>query len=106
MSLRSVSLTAAAEQDIGEIAEHIALDSPRSAERFEVEFAAATNRIREFPGMGHRRPELPSSLLLMRVSSRFRRYLIVYRLLDNGTRAQILRVLHGARDISAELARR
>lgn len=106
MSLRSVSLTAAAEQDIREIAEYIALDSPRSAERFEVEFAAATNRIRGFPKIGHRRPELSSSFLLARVSSRFRHYLIVYRLLDKDTCGQVVRVLHGARDISSELASR
>jgi toxin ParE1/3/4 len=106
MSLRSVSLTAAAQQDIREIAEYIALDSPHSAQRFEEEFAAAISRIREFPGMGHRRPGLPSFLLLARVSSRFRHYLILYRLLDDGTHGQIVRVLHGARDISSELARR
>src|SRR5690349_7826679 len=96
MSLRSVSLTAAAQRDIHEIAEYIAMDSHRSAERFEEEFAAAIRRIREFPEMGHRRPGLPSSLLPARISSRFRRYLVVYRLLDNRTRGQIVRVLHGA----------
>jgi plasmid stabilization system protein ParE len=106
MSLRSVSLTAAAQQDIHQIAQYIARDSPRSAERFEEEFVVAIDRIREFPGMGHRRAGLPSSLLLMRVSSRFRRYLILYRVLDNATRGQIVRVLHAARDISSELAGR
>jgi plasmid stabilization system protein ParE len=106
MSLRIVSITTIAQQDIRDIAAYIAGDSPKSAKRFEEEFAGAIDRIREFPEIGHRRQELPANLYAARVSPRFRRYLILYRLLDHGARVQVVRVLHGSREISKALTDR
>ena len=48
-------------------------------------------------------PGFGEPLRVVRVSSRFRRYLIFYRLLDETT-IEIVRLLHGARDLAALLA--
>ncbi|MEJ1967714.1 MAG: type II toxin-antitoxin system RelE/ParE family toxin [Rhizomicrobium sp.] len=101
MTAGFVVTSAAAENDIEDIALYISADSTSSAERFGVEFRDALERIRAFPGLGRSIPGKPH-LHSMRVSARFWRYLIIYRLENSGV--VILRVLHGAMDLRASVA--
>ena len=98
--VRAVIISAAAEEDVRNIAHYIARDNPQAAGLFEIEFAEAIERLREFPQMGHTTKEFHEPVLLARISERFRRYLICYRIV-NDSRIRIVRVLHGARDIAA-----
>jgi plasmid stabilization system protein ParE len=101
MSAAYVVVSEAAEKDIDNIAMYIAADSVPSALQFEIEFNAALDRLRAFPGIGHaiaRRPGLRT----MRVSARFHHHLIVYRW--DGLTIEVLRLLHDAMDIAARLA--
>lgn len=45
---------------------------------------------------------LPDVLRVMRISQRFRKYLIYFRILDD-ERVEIVRVLHAARDVNTLL---
>lgn len=103
MTAAFVVTSAAAEGDIQNIAQLIAADSVMSAERFGHEFGAALERIAAFPEHGREITGRPG-LRIVRVSARFWRYLIVYRLYNSGV--EILRVLHGAMDIEARLEKR
>jgi plasmid stabilization system protein ParE len=93
------SLTEAAKADIREIAAYIRQRSPDAASRVRDELRAAMRKLADFPGMGHTRPELNNDALrFWAVYS----YLIVYR---HPTKPlQILRVLHGARDLEKALS--
>ena len=103
MTARSVIIKTAAEDDVRDIARYIARDSPRSAERFGQEFGLAIDRISAFPEMGRKYNVPPFELRLARVSARFRRYLIVYRI--DGEDIRVVRVLHGAMDIGRHLSK-
>lgn len=84
MTQARVTTTAIADADIGDIANYIASDNPRAAEQFEDEIFAAQERISEFPKAGRLIEDIPGNFLVVRVSQRFHRYLIFYRI---GTRA-------------------
>jgi plasmid stabilization system protein ParE len=58
-------------------------------------------RIAESPDIGHAVPEF-TTLRAVRVSSRFWRYFVFYRSPDTET-IEAVRVLHGARDLTALL---
>lgn len=98
-----VTTTDIADVDIGDIANYIASDNPKAARQFEDEVFAALQRIREFPKTGRVIEEVPGDFLVVRVSQRFHRYLIFYRIVDAHT-VEIARVLHGARNVFALLA--
>ena len=87
-----------ARQDMLAIWEFIAADSPQAADSitqlFEREFLA----IHEHPGIGPSRDELQPGLRSLPVGS----YLIFYRVMKD--RVQVLRVIHGARDLAAVFA--
>ncbi len=99
MTAAFVVISAAAESDIEEIARHISADSTNSAKKFGLEFSDALNRIRAFPLSGH--AVRGKGLYVMRVSARFKRYLVIYRLDNQGVEVQ--RVLHSAMDLRAKL---
>ena len=98
-----LTATQAAKADIRDIATYIAIDNPRAASQFGVELADAFDRIAENPDAGWQIPGFTQPLRFVRVSRRFRRYLIFYHRVNDET-AEIIRVLHGARDIATLLA--
>ena len=100
-----VTTTPAADNDIRALATYIATGRPQSARDFGLEIGQAFERLAEHADVGHIVDiGLPFSLRVTRVSRRFRRYLVFYRILD-AERIEVLRVLHGARDVNALLAR-
>ncbi|HEY8696003.1 MAG TPA: type II toxin-antitoxin system RelE/ParE family toxin [Rhizomicrobium sp.] len=90
----------AAERDIRDIVTYIATDSPQAAERFRVEIWNAFRLITEQPDIGRAHSEFAVPLRSIRVSSRFRKYLVFYRRIGQET-VEVVRVLHGARDIAS-----
>ncbi len=98
--MKRYQLTPAAEADLGEIFDHIRADNPGAARRVLVRIREAMRRLTEFPRMGHVREDLADrSLRFWPVYS----YLIVYR--PASRPLQIIRVLHGARDVRRILSR-
>jgi antitoxin ParD1/3/4/toxin ParE1/3/4 len=89
-------LAAAARADLREISDHIRQDSPAAAKRVRDELRAAMRRLAEMPGLGHRREDLAAIDPALRFSSVYS-YLIIYR--TETDPLEIVRVLHGARDI-------
>ena len=89
-------LTTAADADIEEIWQYLARQSgPGAADRLQDQLHAAMKRLAQSPGMGHFRADLADEpLRFWAVHS----ILIVYR--PETKPLQIIRVLHGARDIA------
>lgn len=92
--------TRAAASDLDGIIDYIALDSPAAAEKVFRAIVAATERLTDFPDMGHvgRLPdtrEIPVAGFP---------YLIVYQVAAETV--TILAVFHGARDLVRALAER
>jgi len=88
-----------ASADIDDIADYITTDSPEVATRFLDSIEQAFARISEQPGIGSRRytqPPYPEILRFWPVPT-FQKYLVFY--LDLPDCIDVLRVLHGARDI-------
>jgi plasmid stabilization system protein ParE len=87
-------LTPAARADLTEIFDYIAQDSPDAAHRVLEELRAAMKKLARMPDMGHFRRDLASEpLRFWPVYS----YLIIYR--PEARPIQVVRVLHGARDV-------
>ena len=88
-----------AKNDVLEIRDYLWEQSTRAvAARILNELRNAFCRISEFPGIGHWRNDLVTQEIRF---YRVRRYLILYR--ETGSLIQIIRVLHGARDIKGIL---
>lgn len=84
-----------AKDDVDEITSYVHQDSPTAAKRVRSRLREEMARLAEFPGIGHARAEVPDpSLRFWRVYS----YLIVYRVATKPL--QVIRVLHGARDLN------
>lgn len=87
-----------AQQDLREIRDYIARDSVVAARKFLARLREAFSSLGEMPGTGHTRTDLTD------LPVRFRAvgfYLIVY---DTKRRpVEVLRVLHGARDVETIL---
>jgi toxin ParE1/3/4 len=94
-----------ANRDLVGIFRHYAREaSLRVADRFFAQAEATFTRLASMPGMGTRyEPDEPlyAGLRYLPVS-RFRKYLVFYRPVAGGI--EVLRVLHGARDIAGILA--
>ena len=86
-----------ANRDLVEIGLHIAQDSPRAADKFLTAIDRKFKMLARLPKSGRRREELAPGLRSFVVSS----YVIFYRIMHGGI--EIIRVLHGARDIVNEL---
>ena len=89
-------LTRAAKVDLADIAHHIRSESPAAALRVVGELRKAIHRLAGSPHLGHLREDLADEpLRFWPVYS----YLIIY---DPQSRPiQVLRILHGARDVRA-----
>jgi len=102
MKLRKI-VRAAAEDDIRDIADYIARDNSGAARLFDKELREKIEYLSEFPRTGHLLGRFEEELLAARISNRFKRYLVIY-FLEGNEALHIIRVLHGARDIAAELS--
>jgi toxin ParE1/3/4 len=91
-------LLPAARADLIEIGDFIALDNPARALSFVAEIEETMTTIAERPSSFPARYELATGLR----SARHGRYLIFFVASDAGV--QIVRVLHGARDLSQAFA--
>ncbi len=88
----SVRRTQQADEDMEDIASYISLDSPKAAQNWLDAIEAKFEVIGMTPGLGVSRPEVRAELR----SFSFGNYLILYRKIEDG--AEIVRVMHGARD--------
>lgn len=91
--MRSVTRTPQAECDLIEIWDHIATDSEQSADGVLRRIETRINSLAEYPWSGRERPELARDLRSIPAWP----YLVFYRIV--GEDVQILRVVHGARDL-------
>ncbi len=93
-------LTPAAKADLVNIFTYIRADRPKSARRVLARIRQAMRRLAENPWIGHMREDLADdSLRFWSVYS----YLIVYR--PRSQPLEVIRVLHGARDVKRILER-
>ena len=76
---------------------HIAADDPAAATRMIERLAAGVARLADFPESGRARPEIGMGARSIVVG----RYLVLYRV--NGEYVDIVRVIHGAREITGLL---
>jgi toxin ParE1/3/4 len=97
--MRKAFLHRKAEEDAREIALSIAEDNPEAADAFRVALERIREMLADLPEIGSIRSfhnkEL-AGLRMLRIP-KFEKYLIFYRPVPEGT--EIIRVLHGARDI-------
>jgi toxin ParE1/3/4 len=87
--------TSQAELDRVEIALRIARDNPAAADHLLETIDEKCRLLAQMPEMGRKRPDLAPDLRSLPVSN----YVIFYRPVSGGI--QVIRVLHGARDIPA-----
>ncbi len=94
--MKRFNLSPEAARDILEIWAYIARDSLKAARRVRLKVFAACQTLAQHPGMGHRREDLTDKPVpFWPVNS----YLIIYN--PSSRPIEIVRVLHGALDISA-----
>jgi toxin ParE1/3/4 len=89
----------AAEQDAVEIWAYIARDNPPAADRLLARFDRILGTLAKQPLVGKSADELALNLRLIPIGA----YLVFYRPLPDGI--EVARILHGARDITAEFFR-
>ncbi|MGB3391429.1 MAG: type II toxin-antitoxin system RelE/ParE family toxin [Pseudaminobacter sp.] len=89
--------TPAAESDLIDIWVSIALDNRRAADQLLQEFENRFNQLADFPESGPLRPDIADDVRTLTC----RNYLILYRMVSD--HIEIVRVVHGARDITALL---
>ena len=89
--------------DILDIVRRIRPHNPAVAVRFVEAFKSSVDLLARMPGLGRVRPELGAPETRSWRVGGFRKYLIFYEVLPN--RLRLLRVLHGARDLQAELGK-
>lgn len=87
-------LSPRAEADLAGIADHIAQDSPVAAVRL-IRIEKACALLGDNPLLGRARPEIAPAARSWTIG----RYLVLYRPLATGV--EIIRVVHGARDLDA-----
>lgn len=93
-------LSPAATADVEQIEAFLDMHAPHATDAILVGLRDAMRGIAAAPGIGHLREDLTDEpLRFFAVWS----YLVVYRLTDP---VEIVRVVHGARDVSRELRRR
>jgi toxin ParE1/3/4 len=90
--------------DLVEVATYIARDSPVAAERFLTRAEATIQRLSEMPGLGRPTHFLEDEFVGMRSwpIRGFPNYLVFYQETEGGI--EIIRVLHGARDLAGIFA--
>ncbi|WP_439546927.1 type II toxin-antitoxin system RelE/ParE family toxin [Sandarakinorhabdus sp.] len=90
-----VRLRPAAEKDLLDIWRHVAADNPDAADRLLDRFDAALQMLADNPFAGSPRPELGQALRSFVVG----RYVLFHAVVSDGI--ELVRVIHGARDIGA-----
>ncbi len=95
--MAKLSVSKDAESGLIEIWQYIAQDSVVSAEHLHSLLYENFKTLAQTPGIGRRRPELGSRIRSFPAGS----YVICYRSI--GSRSEILRVIHGARDVADSL---
>jgi plasmid stabilization system protein ParE len=91
--MRRFKLSPEAAEDIREIWTYVAADSIKAARRLRLQILDACQRIAENPKIGHSREDLTEKPVLIWPTGS---YLIVYA---PRKPVEVVRVLHGARDI-------
>jgi toxin ParE1/3/4 len=95
--MKRYRLDPSADFDLVSIRTFIARDNPRAAVRMVSEFKKRFRMLAAQPSMGERRPDLAPDLRSFSVGS----YVILYRPTKAGV--EVARVIHGARDVRAQL---
>lgn len=96
--MKPYKLMPAAEQDLEELVEYVAKDSPRNAMKVFDKIHAAARSLAEMPNMGHFRTDITDKpVRFWAVYS----WLIVYR--PDRKPLEILRIVHGARNLARNL---
>jgi toxin ParE1/3/4 len=85
--------TARAESDLEDILAYLEARSPAAAERLTASIEQTSQRLSQFPLMGRSREELAPELRSIVVGH----YVLFYRVQPD--RIEVLRILHGRRDI-------
>ena len=91
--MATVSRSPQAEFDLESILEDLHQKNPSVAESYAIEFFEKGQALAQFPEMGRIRPEIARHLR----STLVHPYVIFYRIRD--VEVQILRILHGIRDL-------
>jgi len=86
-------------QDMGDIRSYIAMDNPEAADCVVQAFEASAALLATQPELGPCKPRLRG--LRLWVVTEFPTYLMFYRVRDG--RVEIVRILHGARDVKSLL---
>jgi toxin ParE1/3/4 len=94
-----VIVSPTAQIDAAEIWAYIAGDNPPAADQLLARFDQIFRRLSEQPRMGKNVGELAPDLRLFPVGN----YLVFYRPITDGV--EIARLIHGARDVTAEFFR-
>lgn len=94
--MRRVTSSPLAKADLRKIARYIARDSQAAALRFLDDIDGLTSKIAMFPGMGRSREDLFPGMRSIPLGN----YLVFY--LIRTDKVQIMRVLHGMRDVRRE----
>lgn len=89
--------TPRANRDLVEIGSRIAQDSPSAADKVLEAIDRRTKMLARLPKLGRRREELAPGLRSFAVGP----FVVFYRVVRNGI--EVIRVLHGARDIASNL---
>ena len=89
--------------DILDIVCRIRPHNPTAAARFVEAFKSSVELLARMPEIGHARPDLGGPQTRSWRVKGFRKYLIFYESLPD--RVRLLRVLHGARDLPAEMGK-
>src|SRR5690242_335087 len=97
--MRPVRITATAEADLKEIWSYIAQDNPDAATRLIKEITRKFAILRDHPHIGRQQNKLLLNLRSLNVKG----YIIFYQPFED--RIEILRVMHGARDIESVFSR-
>jgi plasmid stabilization system protein ParE len=97
----AVVIRSEAADDIRQTVRYLAFENLTAAADFELDLTECLLRLSEQSGLGARVKSRPV-VRRFRVSSRFSNWLVFYRQADAAT-LDIVRVLHGARDVRALL---
>jgi toxin ParE1/3/4 len=92
--MTKVLFTPAAERDVVDIWLNVALESPIAADRLVDQIHDRALQLIGFPELGPENPEISNGMRFLTSG----RYLILYRIAN--AHMEIVRVLHGARDLS------
>jgi len=94
-----IVIAPAAKNDAVEIWAYIAEDNPAAADGLLDRFDDMFRTLTEQPHLGKTVPQLAPNLRFLPIGT----YLVFYRPLEDGV--EIARILHGARDVTAEFFR-